>query len=150
LFIKRLYFQSILAQDVHSGVRIPPETAFFQSFRPVPLVFPQEPAGKPTEGGSSIPEGISPYRNQDYSHFFPEAENLRKRTDPTGNNRERIGNVPKIRRIPTDSSSKRVLLSDLNHISKKNTKNPALGFLFHESHSIREIHSFGFLSHEPK
>jgi hypothetical protein len=139
-------------QDVHSGVQIPTNLAgngiFPHSFRPVPLIFSQEPAGKPMEGGSSILDRISPYLNQEHSRFWEEAGNLRKRTDPTGNNRERIGNDPEIRRIPTDSSSKCMQLSGLNNISKKYTKNPALGFLCHESYSIREIHSFGFLSHE--
>jgi hypothetical protein len=44
------------------------------------------------EGGSSIPDGIFPYLKQDYSHFFPKAENLGKRMDLTGNNREHPGN----------------------------------------------------------
>jgi hypothetical protein len=63
-------------------------------------VFPpgstHSPAGKPTEGGSSIPDGISPYQKQDNSNFFPETENLGKRMDLTGNNRERHGNAPEI------------------------------------------------------
>jgi hypothetical protein len=83
-------------QDGHSGVRIPADPAgngiFPESFRPVPLIFPREPAGKPTEGGSSIPDGISPYLNQGYSNFFPGTENLGKRTDLTGNDRDRPGN----------------------------------------------------------
>jgi hypothetical protein len=120
-----------------SGVRIPADPAgngiFPESFRPVPRILPREPAGKPTEGGSSIPDGISPYLKQDFSNFFPGTENLGKQMDLAGNKREPPGNAPEIWRIQTDSSSKRIHLSDFNHIRKKNTKNPALGFLFHES-----------------
>jgi hypothetical protein len=69
--------------------------------------------------GHRIPDGIFPYLKQDNSNFFPETENLGKRMDLTGNNRERPGNAPEIRRIQTDSSSKRIHLSDFNHIRKK-------------------------------
>jgi hypothetical protein len=93
---------------------------FPASFRPFLLILPREPAGKPTEGGSSIPDGVCPYQKQNSSRFFPQAENLRKPKDLTENNRERPRSVQEIRRIRTDSSSKRIQLSDFNHISKKN------------------------------
>jgi hypothetical protein len=87
---------NILTQGGHSRVRIPADPAgngiFPESFRPVPLILLREPVVKPTEDGSSIPDGISRYHKQDYSHFVPEAENLRKRMDLTGNDREHPGN----------------------------------------------------------
>jgi hypothetical protein len=101
IFKNKLYTFSVLvlysivlsSQDGHSGVRIPADSAgngiFPESFCPVPLIFPREPAGKPTEGGSSIPDGISQYLNQGYSNFFPGTENLGKRTDLIGNDRDR-------------------------------------------------------------
>jgi hypothetical protein len=89
-----------VARVGRSGVRIPADPAgngiFPESFRPVPRILPREPAGKPTEGGSSIPDGISPYLKQDYSNFFPGTENLGKRMDLTGNKREPPGNAPEI------------------------------------------------------
>jgi hypothetical protein len=38
-----------------------------------------------------------------------------------------------------DSNSKCIQPSDFNHIAKKTGKNPALGFLFHESSTITQI-----------
>ncbi len=110
-----------------SGPRFPPDPAgtshLSGAFRPYPHRNTKEPAEKQREYGSSIPAGISPYRNRPSSKHFPLPGNQRSitvscrnitgsRWKRTGTTQYSIGYVgklqciqPKTNTLPKDFSS---------------------------------------------